>query len=72
MAKKRIFRHKAVTPEGKAFRFFATKKEIEEWIASQIEAKGLDWRAGYLIQFRDGQQLNFVKMNNEPIKTLSI
>ena len=29
---------------------------------------GLDWRAGYLIKFRDGLQLEFVKMNNERIK----
>lgn len=66
---KRIYRHKAITKEGKVFRQFATKAEIEEYIDSQIESRGLDWRVGYLIRFRDGLQLDFVKMNGDVIKT---
>ena len=66
---KRIYRHKAITKDGKTFRQFSTKAEIEEYIESQIEIRGLDWRAGYLIRFRDGLQLDFVKMNGDAIKT---
>ena len=55
--------------DGKVFRYFSTKKEIEGFIESQIEIRGLDWRAGYLIRFRDRLQLEFVKINNDKIKT---
>ena len=65
---KRIYRHKAITKDGETFRQFSTKAEIEEYIESQIESRGLDWRAGYLIRFRDGLQLDFVKMNGDAIK----
>lgn len=65
----RIYRHKAVTKDGQTFRQFSTKAEIEEYIESQIESRGLDWRAGYLIRFRDGLQLDFVKINNDRKKT---
>ena len=65
---KRIYRHKAITKNGETFRQFETKAEIEEYIESQIESRGLDWRAGYLIRFRDGLQLDFVKMNGDAIK----
>jgi hypothetical protein len=66
---KRIYRHKAITEKGETFRQFSTKAEIEEYIESQIESRGLDWRAGYLIRFRDRLQLEFVKMNGDAIKT---
>jgi len=66
---KRVYRHKAITQKGEIFRQFSTKAEIEEYIESQIEIRGLDWRAGYLIRFRDGLQLDFVKMNGDAIKT---
>lgn len=66
---KRIYRHKAITKDGETFRQFSTKAEIEEYIESQIESRGLDWRTGYLIMFRDGLQLSFVKMNGDSIKT---
>lgn len=64
----KIYRHKAITDDGEIFKKFKTKNEIEEWINEQIEIRGLDWRAGYLIRFRDGLKLDFVKMNNKPIK----
>lgn len=67
---KRIYRHKAVTEEGETFRQFASKAEIEEYIESQIQSRGLDWRAGYLVKFKDGLKLDFKKLNNEAIKTL--
>jgi hypothetical protein len=66
---KRTYRHKAITEKGEIFRQFSTKAEIEEYIESQIESRGLNWRAGYLISFRDGLQLDFVKMNGDAIKT---
>ncbi len=31
----------------------STKKDIEQWIKDNVNAMGLDWRAGYLIKFRD-------------------
>ena len=66
---KRIYRYKAISREGEIFRQFSTKAEIEEYIEIQIESRRLDWRAGYLIRFRDGLQLDFVKMNGDSIKT---
>ena len=66
---KRIYRHKAITENGETFMKFSTKAEIEEYIQSQIETRGLDWRAGYLIRFRDRLQLEFVKVNGNAIKT---
>ena len=66
---KRIYRHKAITKDGETFRQFSTKAEIEEYIERQIESRGLDWITGYLIMFRDGLQLDFVKMNGDSIKT---
>ena len=66
---KRIYRHKAITQKGEIFRQFSTKAEIKEYIESQIESRGLDWRAGYLIRFRDRLQLDFLKMNGDAIKT---
>ena len=35
---KRIFRHKAITQDGKIFAPFASKKEIEEYIRLEIKA----------------------------------
>lgn len=62
-------RYKAVLPSGEIYTYFVTKKEIEDWIQGQIQVRGLDWRAGYLIRFRDKFQVDIVKLNNERIKT---
>ena len=64
-----VHRHKAINQKGETVEKFSTKAEIEEYIESQIESRGLDWRAGYLIRFRDGLQLDFVKINGDAINT---
>lgn len=33
----------------------STKKDIEKWIDDNINACGLDWRAGYVIKFRSSR-----------------
>jgi hypothetical protein len=30
-----------------------TKKAVEEWVEEGVEGRGLDWRAGFTIKFRD-------------------
>ena len=35
----------------------STKSQIESWIQEQIEDKGLDYRAGYLVKFRDSSDV---------------
>lgn len=63
------YRHKAITTKGEDFYYFTTKEQMEEWINEQTEKRGLSWRAGYHIRFRDGLELDFVKKNGNKIKT---
>lgn len=60
---KRIYRYKSVTDEGKTFRNFATKLEIEQYINSL----DFDTRDGYTISFKDGSKLTFKNINNDNI-----
>lgn len=65
---KKIYRHKSVLENGTVFKVFSSKSEIEDWINEQIQERGLDWRAGYKIRFRDGLRLEFLKKNGKRIK----
>ncbi len=40
---------------------FSSKSEAETWIQSAIKIKGLDWRCGGLVKFKDGITVEIVK-----------
>lgn len=65
-------RYKAITLDGNTFQTCETKSEIEKYIDSQIETRGMLCRSGYLIQFKDGLQLEFVKSNGNRIKNYKV
>jgi len=66
---KQIIRYKAEKENGVLIKVFSVKAEIDEWITQQIEERGLDWRVGYLMRFRDGLQVEITKRNGNKIKT---
>lgn len=61
-------RYKGVAPNGDVIGWFKSKAEIEEYIEEQGKTRGHDWRVGYLIRFRDGLQIEFIKKTGGFIK----
>lgn len=46
-----------------------TKREIEQWAQDNIQTRGLDWRVGFMIKFRDSSTVydwQWIK-NNVPV-----
>lgn len=42
-----------------------SKAEIEAWVANSIVARGLDWRVGFTVKFRDASTVyEWVKLVN--------
>jgi hypothetical protein len=39
---------------------FSSKPKAEAWILSEIEKRGLDYRIGAMVQFRDGTRIEVV------------
>mgnify|MGYP000986099659 CR=1 FL=1 len=47
-----------------------TKAEVDEWVKDNIEVRGLDYRVGYYIKFKDSSVLyQWVSKDNKPIKS---
>lgn len=63
------YKYKAVDLKSKkAIAVFRKKNEITSWIDEQINLRGLDGRAGYFVQFRDGLTVEVFKMNGKKLK----
>lgn len=52
---------------------FNSKSEGEDWIQGEIEKRGLDYRVGAMVQFRDGTKIEIVhSKTGEKIKWYNV
>lgn len=66
---KNTYKYKAVDVKtGKSIEMFRTIQSIDSWIQLQIDKRGLDGRAGYFVQFRDGLNIEIFKLTGEKLK----
>lgn len=61
-------KYKAIDKNKKLIHTFNKKDEIEPYIQTEIKKRGLDWRVGYLVCFRDGLIFEVFDKNNKSVK----